>query len=173
MKKILIIIIMLIVNGCLNTESPKNNDEEISDITPDTTLGTTPDTIISESSDSSEDLLASYKITMDSVFRSYFENETSSIQVLASGVVKIILDDDLDGDAHQKFILELQSGQTLLVTHNIDLAPRVDDISVGAAIYVYGEYIWNSEGGLVHWTHKDPDGEHEDGWIVFDGVKYW
>ena len=149
---------MLIVNGCLNT---------------DTISDTNPNTTISESSDSSEDLLASYEITTDSVFKSYFENETSNTQVLASGIVKIILADDLDGDAHQKFILELQSGQTLLVAHNIDLAPRVADISVGAAIYVYGEYIWNSEGGLIHWTHKDPDGEHEDGWIVFDGVKYW
>ncbi len=61
------------------------------------------------------------------------------------------------GDRHQRFILELDSGQTLLITHNIDLAPRVDSLQ---------------EGDVVHWTHRDPRGQHEAGWIRHHGRTY-
>lgn len=45
-------------------------------------------------------------------------------------------------------------------------------IWVDSVIYAHGDYIWKSQGGLVHWTHHDPAEVHEDGWIVFQDVKY-
>ena len=36
----------------------------------------------------------------------------------------------------------------------------------------YGEYEWNSEGGVIHWTHKDPAGVHVDGWLEYEGIVY-
>lgn len=101
-----------------------------------------------------------------------FKNSLSDIQVGGSGKVINILPDDTQGSQHQKFIIKLISGQTLLIAHNIDLAPRVNSLRVGDNINFYGEYEWNSKGGVVHWTHRDPNGRHEDGWLNHGGQLY-
>jgi len=111
-------------------------------------------------------------LTSVSELASFFENQESNKQVLVKGVITRLLADDIDGDAHQRFIIRLDNDQTLLIAHNIDLAPRVPDIKTNQLIYVYGEYEYNDEGGVVHWTHKDPDGSHEDGFIFYNGVQY-
>jgi len=96
-------------------------------------------------------------------------SDASNTQVQGAGVVSRILPDDNDGSRHQRFILRLQSGQTLLVAHNIDLAPRIDDLKEGDTVEYSGEYAWNSKGGVVHWTHRDPSGQHVAGWLKHDG----
>ena len=90
-------------------------------------------------------------------------------QVTGSGIVLRVLADDRDGDRHQRFILRLPAGDTLLVAHNIDLAPRVAPLQVGDRIEFHGEYAWNPQGGVVHWTHHDPAGSHPGGWLRRDG----
>ena len=86
-------------------------------------------------------------------------------EVMGRGTVIRVLSDDTRGARHQRFILRLASGDTLLVAHNIDLAPRVAPLHVGDTIEFRGEYIWNAQGGLLHWTHRDPDGQHDAGWL--------
>jgi hypothetical protein len=54
-----------------------------------------------------------------------FDNHQSNVQVSGYGRVKKILPLDNNGSRHQKFILQLPSGKTLLVAHNIDLAPEI------------------------------------------------
>ena len=108
----------------------------------------------------------------DQLLADAFNNEESGIQVSGSGKVIRILSDDNEGSRHQKFIIKLGSGQTLLIAHNIDIAPRINSLSKGDQIDFCGEYEWNSQGGVVHWTHHDPDGYHEDGWLKHDGRKY-
>lgn len=103
---------------------------------------------------------------------SSFDQGDSNRQVQGEGVVVKVLPDDNKGSRHQKFILELSSGQTILVAHNIDLAPRVSLISPGDVIAFNGEYEWNEKGGVVHWTHHDPDGRHEGGWLKAAGSTY-
>lgn len=110
--------------------------------------------------------------TPDSDIKAAFDNNTSNLQVLVRGIVTKHLSDDVSGDKHQRFIVRLDNGQTLLIAHNIDLATRVPSSSTGKTVYVYGEYEWNAEGGVVHWTHHDPAGTHVDGWIQFEGVRY-
>ena len=83
-----------------------------------------------------------------------------------------ILSDDNDGSRHQRFILRLDSGQTLLIAHNIDLAPRVSSLSEGDGIAFYGVYEWNPKGGVIHWTHHDPNNHHVTGWLQHNGKTY-
>ena len=93
-------------------------------------------------------------------------------QVEGSGTVVRVLSDDNDGSRHQRFILELASGRTLLVAHNIDLAPRIDSIREGDTVSFYGEFQSNPQGGVIHWTHHDPQGRHPGGWLRHEGRTY-
>lgn len=54
-----------------------------------------------------------------------YERRESNVQVQGSGRVKAILKEDNDGSRHQKFILILKNGLSILVAHNIDLAPKI------------------------------------------------
>lgn len=101
-----------------------------------------------------------------------FKNHKSNVQVKGSGTVSRLLKDDNKGSRHQKFILKLSSGQTILIAHNIDLAPRINSISNGDIVQFYGEYEWNNKGGVVHWTHRDPKGHHIGGWLKHNGKIY-
>jgi hypothetical protein len=101
-----------------------------------------------------------------------FEQRISSVQVEGQGVVRRVLPDDNDGSRHQRFVVALSSGQTLLVAHNIDLAPRVVGLREGDAVSFSGEYEWNAKGGVIHWTHRDPQNHHPAGWIKHNGEVY-
>lgn len=107
----------------------------------------------------------------DQVVRA-FEDRQSDLQVGGSGTVLKILPDDTKGSQHQKFILRLSSGQTLLIAHNIDLAPRISALQEGDIVEFFGEYEWSARGGVVHWTHHDPSGHHVGGWLKHDGATY-
>jgi len=101
-----------------------------------------------------------------------YDNKQSDLQLGGIGKVVKIFPDDLKGSRHQKFILKLVSGQTLLVAHNIDLAPKIIGLSVADQVEFYGEYEWDAKGGVIHWTHHDPSGRHEDGWLLHNGRTY-
>ena len=93
-----------------------------------------------------------------------FRGERSGFMVEVEGVVERELADDDEGSRHQLFTIRLSSGHTLLVSHNIDLADRVP-IDRGDLVRVRGQYEWNDRGGVLHWTHRDPAGRREGGWI--------
>lgn len=103
--------------------------------------------------------------------RTFSQSDTGRM-VQVSGEVERTLADDRDGSRHQRFIIRLPSGQTLLISHNIDLAPRLDGLSRGDSLRLYGQYEWNDRGGVVHWTHHDPDGRHPGGYIEWRGRRY-
>ncbi len=99
------------------------------------------------------------------------EQQRSNVWVIAEGRVKRILSDDNNGSRHQRFILLLGPGLTVLIAHNIDLAPRVP-LQNGDNIRLRGEYEWNPKGGVIHWTHHDPGGRKKGGWIEYQNQLY-
>ncbi|HSE30108.1 MAG TPA: DUF3465 domain-containing protein [Pyrinomonadaceae bacterium] len=101
-----------------------------------------------------------------------FADHESHVQVEGKGRVTRLLSDDNDGSRHQRFIVELRSGQTLLIAHNADLAQRIVSLEVGDEVEFFGEYEWNPKGGTIHWTHHDPKGRHVAGWLKHEGRVY-
>ncbi len=120
-------------------------------------------------------LLAACSINVqanDQQLKQAYQNHQSDLQIQGSGTVSRVLPDDNIGSRHQKFILRLDSRQTLLVAHNIDLAPRIPNLKVGDVVQFYGEYEWNDKGGVIHWTHRDPGNRHVHGWLKHQGKTY-
>lgn len=101
-----------------------------------------------------------------------FRRQASGQLLEVFGTVERILADDRDGSPHQRFIIRTSGGVTLLVAHNLDLAPRLQGLAAGENVHVLGEYEWNEKGGLLHWTHDDPEGRHPAGYVEWRGRRY-
>ncbi len=97
--------------------------------------------------------------------------KASGVLVEETGVVDRVLEDDLEGSRHQRFVVRLRDDHTILIAHNIDLAPRVP-LEKGDPVRFFGEFEWNPRGGVVHWTHRDPQRRRPGGWIDHDGERY-
>ena len=102
-----------------------------------------------------------------------FHNHQSNVEVTADGtVVRLLPDRTSSTGTHEQFIVKLSSADvTVEVEHNISIAPRVP-VALDDHVIVHGEYVWNDEGGLIHFTHHDPAPAHEGGWIELRGVRY-
>lgn len=100
-----------------------------------------------------------------------FRSRGSGVEVETGGRVVRVLPDDREGSPHERFLVRADGGTTVLVAHNLDLAARVP-LAVGDSIDLRGEYVWNPKGGVVHWTHRDPAGRHQAGWIRYRGRLY-
>lgn len=116
--------------------------------------------VVPESVSSTEQILQAYN------------NRESNVQVRGQGTVVKVLPDDTQGSRHQKFILRIGDGHTLLVAHNIDLAPRIPQLREGDFVGFHGEYEWNNMGGVLHWTHHDPRNKHPGGWLTHNSNTY-
>jgi len=108
----------------------------------------------------------------------YFNNKVSNKMVSIRSEVTKILSDDTHPPRHQRFIITLNQGLalnrelTVLISHNIDLAPRVSGLNVGDEVIITGQYEWNERGGVIHWTHHDPQGRRDGGQIIHQGSVY-
>jgi hypothetical protein len=102
-----------------------------------------------------------------------FQNHQSNVEVTAEGtVVRLLSDRTSSTGTHEQFIIKLSSGDiTIEVEHNISIAARVP-VALGDHVIVHGEYVWNAQGGLIHFTHHDPKGTHEGGYIQDNGKTY-
>lgn len=88
-----------------------------------------------------------------------------------SGIVVRLLNEDHDDVPHQRFVVRLSSGQTLLIAHNLDIAERVP-VGIGDRVSFRGVYEWNPLGGVLHWTHHDPQGGADEGFVRFRDRDY-
>jgi len=99
------------------------------------------------------------------------QNRARNVEVTLTAPVRKLLPDDTQGLQHQRFLLQLSNGSTILVAHNTGEAPAVP-IEPGQMVTVHGEFIWNQKGGVIHWTHHSDNGRHEGGYIDYQGQRY-
>jgi hypothetical protein len=97
--------------------------------------------------------------------------EDTGAWIEGSGIVRRLLSDDHDGSRHQRFVVDLRNGQTVLIAHNLELAERIP-LGIGDRVQFRGMYEWNDLGGLVHWTHRDPLGIEDGGFVKYRAGLY-
>jgi hypothetical protein len=102
--------------------------------------------------------------------QSAFAAHRSDVWVTVSGRVARDLPDSQGQYTHQRFIVRCATGGTLLIVNDVSIGQRAP-ASVGERVAVRGEYIWNGQGGLIHFTHHDPAGGR-GGWIEEGGRVY-
>ncbi len=103
-----------------------------------------------------------------------YSAQRSRVEVVADGTVTRVL-----GVApgrvspHEGFLLRLASGCSLIVRveANTDFTGPIP-LAEGQRVAVKGEYEYYPRGGVVHWTHRDPRGRHEGGYIATGGQVY-
>jgi hypothetical protein len=102
-----------------------------------------------------------------------YQQHRSQVEVTADGtVVHVLSDSNGPSGSHERFVLRLKTADlTLLIDHNLSIGKRVP-VRPGDRVLVHGEYVWNAQGGLIHFTHHDPAGTHEGGFIQDGGQVY-
>lgn len=99
-------------------------------------------------------------------------DQRSNVWGQVAGVVSRLIKDDREGSPHQRFLVRLEGGTTVLVAYNLDLAPRITPLAVGDTVLLRGEYEWNDKGGVMHWVHRDPSGRQPGGWVRVHGREF-
>ncbi len=95
----------------------------------------------------------------------------SGVWVEGEGMIVHLLPDDRIAPRHQLCLVELAGGHTIKISHNVDLAPNVR-WKKGREIEFRGRFEWTDKGGVVHWTHHDPQGRKPGGWLRYEGKTY-
>jgi Protein of unknown function (DUF3465) len=98
----------------------------------------------------------------------------SHVEVVADGRVTRLLGLQAGRvSPHEGFLLRLASGCNLIVRveANTDFTGSFP-LAVGQSVVVKGEYEYYPLGGVIHWTHRDPRGRHEGGYIETGGQVY-
>ena len=104
----------------------------------------------------------------------YYDMHESNREVVADGTVTRILGTRRGpSGTHEGFLLRLGSGcnLTVRIETNTDLTGPVP-IAVGEHVTLKGEYEYYPIGGVIHWTHHDPRGRHEGGYVQAGGQTY-
>lgn len=138
--------------------APQVNQETDEEVAPETLQPSSPESVNVSAA--------------EQIIQQAFQQQRSDVAVQGQAVVKKVLPDDNKGSRHQRFIIHFPQGQTVLIAHNIDLAPRVENVQAGGVIGFKGDYEYSPQGGVIHWTHRDPQGRHVDGWLQYQGRTY-
>jgi hypothetical protein len=87
----------------------------------------------------------------------------SHVEVVARGTVTRLLG---DASTHEGVMMRLSSdcAETLRVEINTNFGGVVP-LRAGQSIIVKGEYETDPDGGVIHWTHFDPRGHHDSGFV--------
>ncbi len=104
-----------------------------------------------------------------------YSSTRSHVEVVADGSVTRILGVQSGRiSPHEGFLFRLGSDCSLVVRveANTDFTGPIP-LANGERVLVKGEYEYYPLGGVIHWTHRDPRGRHEGGYIVAGGRTYF
>ncbi|MGA8574945.1 MAG: DUF3465 domain-containing protein [Candidatus Cybelea sp.] len=99
----------------------------------------------------------------------------SQVEVVADGTVTRVLGVQPGRvSPHEGFLFRLASGCDVIVRveANTDFTGPIP-VAQGDRVVVKGEYEFYPLGGVIHWTHRDPRGRHEGGYIEAGGKLYF
>jgi hypothetical protein len=105
-----------------------------------------------------------------------WQSGRSHVEVTASGsVARVLGERSGPSGMHEGFLLHLRGseghGLTVRIEDNVDLTGPIP-LRAGDDVTVRGEYIYDSRGGLIHYTHRDPRGHHPGGFVRVNGRLY-
>ena len=115
--------------------------------------------------------LPSETLRGDSAVAQAFARQRSGVMVEVTGRAQRLLPETLKESQVQRFILELENGQILLIEHDLNVAAKVP-LEQWDPVSVRGEYEWTAQGGRIDWTHRDPGIGLKHGWIEYKGKRY-
>lgn len=98
----------------------------------------------------------------------------SHVEVVADGTVTRVLGVKAGRTSpHEGFLMKLGSGCDTIVRveANTDFTGQFS-LAPGDRVTVKGEYEFYRLGGVIHWTHRDPRGRHEGGYVEVGGKTY-
>lgn len=104
-----------------------------------------------------------------------FSAQRSGVEVVAQGSVTRVLGVQAGRSSpHEGFLLRLDSGCAIVVRVevNTDFTGTIP-FSIGQRVLIKGDYEYYSRGGVIHWTHRDPRGRHENGYVDVNGTMYY
>jgi hypothetical protein len=104
-----------------------------------------------------------------------YAGDRSAVEVVAAGkVTRLFGIAQGRSSPHEGFLMRLDSGCDLVVRVevNTDFTGAIP-LSADQRIVVKGEYEYYPRGGVIHWTHHDPRGRHENGYIDANGTMYY
>jgi hypothetical protein len=104
-----------------------------------------------------------------------YSGERSGVEVVADGTVTRLLGVQAGRTSpHEGFLFRLASSCSVVVRveANTDFTGPIP-LAPGEHVLVKGEYEYYPLGGVIHWTHRDPRGRHENGYIEAAGQMYF
>jgi Protein of unknown function (DUF3465) len=104
-----------------------------------------------------------------------YSGSRSHVEVVADGTVTRLFGVQPGRiSPHEGFLLRLGSACSLVVRveANTDFTGPIP-LARGQRVLVKGEYEYYPLGGVIHWTHRDPRGRHEGGYIEAAGHTYY
>ena len=97
--------------------------------------------------------------------------QARKVEVTVVAPIEKLLREEDYREPHQRFLLVLSNGTTVLVANDLKYGTFAP-VQAGNIVRIHGEYIWNERGGVLHWTHKSDEPNHEGGYIDFNGMRY-
>lgn len=101
-----------------------------------------------------------------------FEQGRTGVWISGHGTVaQLIGDETIAGEVHQRMVVNVADSLDLIVRHTVENSERVP-VAQGDTVAFQGRYEWNGRGGVVGFTHHDPEQPGGGGWVRHEGTTY-